>query len=63
MAYPTFHLATVAGTAFAVYFLWSMILDPTTGPLPGLVLPLAVGVVGFLGSLLVASWGVKRIYR
>lgn len=63
MGYPTSHLATVGGITLALYLLWSMVIDPAQGPLHGRLLPLAVGVAGTVVGILVAAWGVRRIYR
>lgn len=56
------HLATVAGLTAACYFAWSMVVTPAHGPLPGRLLPLAVGVVGTLTGLLLFAGGAYREY-
>ena len=56
------HLSAVTGVTLAVYALWSMIIDPAKGPLPGTVLPLAVGLLLFAVGLGLLGWGSYRIY-
>lgn len=62
MGYALDHLLAIAGTGLAIYFLWSMILDPAKGPLSGTIIPLAVGIVGFVVTVLAAAWGLNNIY-
>lgn len=56
------HLSTVLGTVATGYFLWSMVLNPGTGPLPGTLLPLAIGLVGVAVGLSLFSWGAYRTF-
>jgi predicted RNA methylase len=56
------HLSSVVGVTLAVYALWSMILNPTQGPLPGTVLPFVVGVGLFAIGAALLAWGSSRIY-
>lgn len=56
------HLATVLGAVAAGYFLWSMLLSPAKGPLPGTLVPLAVGLAGFGVGLSVLAWGARRTF-
>lgn len=56
------HLSTVLGAVATAYFLWSMVSNPAMGPLPGTLLPLAVGLAGFAVGLSVFSWGAYRTF-
>lgn len=56
------HLSTVLGAMATGYFLWSIVLNPGTGPLPGTLIPLAVGLVGFAVGLSVFAWGAYRTF-
>lgn len=56
------HLASVVGVTLVVYAVWSMLLNPTQGPLPGTALPLAVGLLVFGAGAALLAWGSYRIY-
>lgn len=56
------HLSTVFGAVAMGFFLWAMVLDPATGPLPGTLVPLAVGLAGFAVGLSVFAWGAYRTF-
>lgn len=56
------HLSSVVGITLLVYALWSILLDPTKGPIPGTVLPIAVGLVLFAVGAALLAWGSYRIY-
>lgn len=56
------HLASVVGVTLLVYAAWSMLLSPAKGPLPGTVLPFAVGLVLFTVGAALLAWGSSRIY-
>ena len=62
MGYVLDNLLALAGAGLATYFLWSMVLDPALGPLPGITLPFVVGLAGFVASVLIALRGLGRIY-
>lgn len=62
MGYVTSHLLALTGTGLALYFLWSMILDPTRGPLSGTILPLAMGSLGFAIMVWIAARGLTQVY-
>ncbi len=47
--------------ATGMYFLWSMVLNPARGPLPGKMLPLVVGVSGFVLSAALVGWGLRGL--
>ena len=56
------HLSSVVGVTLAIYAVWSMLLNPTQGPLPGTTLPLAVGLLLFGAGVVLFGWGSYRIY-
>ncbi|WP_227356486.1 hypothetical protein [Haladaptatus salinisoli] len=53
--------AAISGMATGMYFLWSMVLNPARGPLPGKMLPLVVGVSGFVLSAALVGWGLRGL--
>ncbi|WP_162224256.1 hypothetical protein [Halorussus salinus] len=56
------HLATILGVTLAVYAVWSMLLNPATGPLPGTVVPIVVGLVVLTVGVASLAWGSYRTY-
>ena len=56
------HVASVAGVTMVVYAVWSMLADPARGPLPGELLPLAVGFLVLAVGTALLAWGASRIY-
>lgn len=56
------HLSSVGGVTLLVYALWSMLLNPAQGPLPGTLLPLVIGFVLFAVGAVLLAWGSYRIY-
>lgn len=56
------HIASLAGITLLIYAVWSMLLDPSRGPLGGRTLALVVGfALAATGGVLLA-WGTYRIY-
>lgn len=62
MEHTVNHLGAVSGLTLAVYALWSMLLSPTQGPLPGTVLPVIGGFLLFAVGAVMLGWGLYRIY-
>ena len=62
MGYVINHLMAITGTGLALYFLWSMILNPAQGPLSGTILPLVTGILGFVVMVWIAVRGLTEIY-
>ena len=56
------HVASVAGVTLTIYAVWSLLLDPATGPLPGTLAPLVVGLLALVIGLSLFAWGSYRIY-
>lgn len=54
-------LAVILGTSLSAYTLWSMVISPSTGPLSGRLLPLVVGVGGFVLGLGLLGRGLVRL--
>lgn len=56
------HLSSVIGVTLLVYALWSILIDPVKGPLPGTVLPVAVGLLLLAVGAALLAWGSYRVY-
>ena len=62
MGYALDNLLAITGMGLALYFLWSMVLDPGQGPLSGVILPLVAGIVGFIVMVWITVHGLTQVY-